>query len=95
MPALTKSVVGSVEPADIGAASGLFSTLRQVGGAFGVAATSAAFTAAGGYTTAHAVATGYRGAMVVAAVLAGLAIMTTALSRRVMDRSAVSAGTRR
>src|SRR3981189_2379400 len=38
VPALTKSVVGSVELADIGTASGLFSTVRQIGAAFGVAA---------------------------------------------------------
>ncbi|WP_203923620.1 hypothetical protein [Rugosimonospora africana] len=59
VPALTKTAVGSVEPADIGTASGLLSTVRQVGVAFGVAATSAAFTAAGGYTTALTVAAGY------------------------------------
>ncbi|HEU5030105.1 MAG TPA: MFS transporter [Spirillospora sp.] len=82
VPALTKSVVGSVEPADIGTASGLFSTVRQVGAAFGVAAASAAFTATGGYPTASAVASGYRGAMIVAAVLAGLGTATTAMSRR-------------
>jgi EmrB/QacA subfamily drug resistance transporter len=82
VPALTKSVAGSVEPADIGTASGLFSTVRQVGGAFGVAAASAAFTTAGGYATAHAVAAGYRGAMVVAAALAGLGMVTAVLSRR-------------
>lgn len=82
VPALTKSVVGSVEPADIGTASGLFSTVRQVGGAFGVAAASAAFTAAGGYTTAHAVAAGYRGAMVVATALAGLGLVTAVVRRR-------------
>jgi hypothetical protein len=91
VPALTKSVVGSVEPADIGTASGLFSTVRQVGAAFGVAATSAAFTATGGYTTAPAIAAGYRGAMVVAAVLAGFGMATTVISRmsrRAVDRSA-------
>jgi EmrB/QacA subfamily drug resistance transporter len=82
VPALTKSVVGSVEPADIGTASGLFSTVRQVGAAFGVAAASAAFTATGGYATAAAVASGYRGAMIVAAALAGLGMATTTLARR-------------
>jgi EmrB/QacA subfamily drug resistance transporter len=88
VPPLTKSVVGSVEPADIGTASGLFSTVRQVGGAFGVALASAAFTAAGGYTTTHAVAAGYRAAMVVAAALAGLGMVTGVLARRVTDRPA-------
>jgi EmrB/QacA subfamily drug resistance transporter len=87
VPALTKSVVGSVEPADIGTASGLFSTVRQVGAAFGVAASSAAFTTAGGYTAAAAVAAGYRAAMVVAAVLAGAGMVTAAtMSRRPVDR---------
>jgi len=88
VPALTKSVVGSVEPADIGTASGLFSTVRQVGGAFGVALASAAFTAAGGYATTHAVAAGYRAAMAVAAALAGFGMVTALLSRRVADRPA-------
>ena len=75
VPALTKSVVGSVRPADIGTASGLFSTVRQVGGAFGVAAGSAAFGAAGGYGTAAAVASGYRAAMIVAALAAIAAVV--------------------
>jgi EmrB/QacA subfamily drug resistance transporter len=88
VPALTKSVVGTVEPADIGTASGLFTTVRQVGGAFGVAATSATFTATGGYTTARAVAVGYRAAMVVAAVLAGLGMATAVMSRGRVNRSA-------
>jgi hypothetical protein len=87
VPALTKSVVGSVKPADIGTASGLFSTVRQVGAAFGVAVASAAFTATGGYPTASAVASGYRGAMIVAAVLAGLGTATTTMSRRAAGRA--------
>lgn len=82
VPALTKSVVGSVQPGDIGTASGLFTTVRQVGAAFGVAASSAAFTAAGGYTTAHTVATGYRAAVIVAALCVAIAVVTTIKSRR-------------
>jgi EmrB/QacA subfamily drug resistance transporter len=34
-PAVTRSVVGSVAPGDIGEASGAFSAMRQLGGAFG------------------------------------------------------------
>ncbi|HEX3649297.1 MAG TPA: DHA2 family efflux MFS transporter permease subunit [Pseudonocardiaceae bacterium] len=81
VPALTKAVVGSVEPADISTASGVFSTLRQLGGAFGVAVTSAAFASAGGYAD---VTSGFRVAMVVAVVLAGLALAVglAALPRR-------------
>ena len=37
MPAITKAVVSPRAPTDIGKASGTFSTMRQLGGAFGVA----------------------------------------------------------
>jgi MFS family permease len=36
IPAVTKAVVSSVAMPDIGAASGIYSTMRQLGGAFGV-----------------------------------------------------------
>jgi len=72
LPALTKAVVGSVEPGDIGFASGLFTTLRQLGGGFGVAVSTTAFTAAGAYRDPASVASGYDGAMYVAAVLGAL-----------------------
>jgi predicted MFS family arabinose efflux permease len=81
VPALTKAVVGSVEPADVGTASGLFSTLRQMGGAFGVAVTSTAFTATGGYANPGTVAAGYHGAMIVAAVLAALGLCVGLMRR--------------
>jgi EmrB/QacA subfamily drug resistance transporter len=47
IPAVTKSVVGSVAPGDIGKASGTFAAMRQLGGAFGVAALVTVFAAAG------------------------------------------------
>ena len=47
IPAVTKAVVGSVPRGDIGKASGGFSTMRQLGGAFGVAILAAVFAAAG------------------------------------------------
>ncbi len=81
IPAMTKAVVGSVEPADVSTASGLFGTLRQMGGAFGVAVTSTAFTATGGYADARDVADGFRGAMVVAAVLAVLGLVAVLFAR--------------
>jgi EmrB/QacA subfamily drug resistance transporter len=93
LPALTKAVVGSVEPGDIGVASGLFTTLRQLGGAFGVAAATTAFTAAGGYRGPASVASGYDGAMYVAAVLGVLGAFTalgirTPAARRPLPREA-------
>jgi EmrB/QacA subfamily drug resistance transporter len=80
IPAVTKSVVGSVAPGDIGKASGAFSTLRQLGGAFGVAALVAAFSAAGSYASARAfsngfvAAMGFAAALSLAAAIAGLAL---------------------
>jgi EmrB/QacA subfamily drug resistance transporter len=82
VPALTKSVVGGVPAADLGTASGLFSTVRQLGGAVGVAVTSSAFTAAGGYRTATTVTAGYRGAMVVAAALVALGLLAALAGAR-------------
>jgi MFS family permease len=83
LPAVTKSVVSRVAPPDIGRASGTFSTLRQLGGAFGVALTGAVFAAGGGYNITQpfsnghdipqAFSDGYVVAMSVAAVLAFLA----------------------
>lgn len=51
IPAVTRSVVGTVAPGDLSAASGAYTTMRQLGGAFGIAILSAFFTAYGGYTT--------------------------------------------
>jgi EmrB/QacA subfamily drug resistance transporter len=90
IPAVTKSVVGSVAPGDIGKASGSFSTLRQLGGAFGVAALVAVFSADGSYASAGAFSDGFAPAMGVAAALslAG-AVAGLALPRR--RREAASA----
>jgi EmrB/QacA subfamily drug resistance transporter len=70
LPAVTKAVVSRVAPQDIGRASGTFSTSRQLGGAFGIAITGAAFAAAGGYATAQQFSDGYVVAMSVSAALA-------------------------
>jgi EmrB/QacA subfamily drug resistance transporter len=70
LPAVTRSVVSRVAPQDIGRASGTFSTLRQLGGAFGVALTGAVFATAGGYGTASVFSDGYVAAMGVSAALA-------------------------
>src|SRR5205085_9313504 len=86
LPALTKAVVSSVDPGDIGIASGLFTTLRQLGSAFGIAISATAFTAAGGYGDPAKVAAGFGGAMLVAAALGLLAALAAAgLHRRRID----------
>jgi EmrB/QacA subfamily drug resistance transporter len=80
VPAVTKAVVSLVTPADIGRASGTFSTLRQLGGAFGVAIPGAVFAATGGYASARAFSNGYGpalgvcAAIAIAGTIAGLAI---------------------
>jgi predicted MFS family arabinose efflux permease len=75
IPALTRSVTSTVQPADIGTASAVFTTMRQLGGAFGVAILGAVFAAAGGYTTPAAFSNGFTAAFAVAAgfALAGAA----------------------
>ena len=73
IPAVTKAVVGSVPPADIGKASGAFSTMRQLGGAFGVAILAAVFTAHGDYGSAVAFSDGFAPALTAAAGLAAAA----------------------
>jgi EmrB/QacA subfamily drug resistance transporter len=70
VPAVTKAVVGSVPPGDIGKASGVFSTMRQLGGAFGVAILAAVFAAAGSYASPAAFSDGFAPAMVAGAGLA-------------------------
>ena len=69
IPAVTKSVVSSVASQDIGKASGAFSTLRQLGGAFGVAALVAVFAAVGNYASARAFSDGFAPAIGAAAGL--------------------------
>ena len=77
IPAVTRSVTSNVQPADIGRASGAYSMMRQLGGAFGVAILGAAFSAAGGYSSPGAfsdgfsVAFGVAAGMTLAAVAAG------------------------
>jgi EmrB/QacA subfamily drug resistance transporter len=84
VPAVTKSVVSSVAPGDIGKASGTFSTMRQLGGAFGVAALVTVFAAAGSYASAQAFSDGFAPAIGVAAglSLAGVAAGLALPSRR-------------
>ncbi len=70
IPALTRAVTSGVPTADIGTASGAFSTMRQLGGAFGVAVIGAAFASTGSYATANAFSHGLVTAFGVAACLA-------------------------
>lgn len=70
MPAVQSAVLGSVAPADMGKASGIYNTTRQLGWACGAAAAVAVFGAFGNLATVKTMAAGY------SAVL----LMTSALS---------------
>ena len=98
IPAVTKAVVGSVPPGDIGKASGVFSTMRQLGGAFGVAIPAAVFTAAGSYSSAAAFSDGFAPALAAAAGLAlagGLVALTLpGRTERIQTAPADDAGSR-
>ena len=82
-PAVQKAVMGAVAPSEIGKASGTYNTMRQLGGAFGVAILVAVFAASGSYASPQAFSDGFAPAIGVAAALslvgaiAGLLLPTT------------------
>jgi hypothetical protein len=89
IPATQSAVLGAVAPADLGRASGVFSTARQLGGAFGVAVLVAVFAGRGGYASAQAFSDGFADACVASAALALLAgAAGLALPRRRRARAA-------
>lgn len=70
IPSAQSAVIGAVPTAAIGAASGTFNTVRQLGGAFGIAVSTAAFTARGGLGSASTFSDGFGPAIATAATLA-------------------------
>jgi MFS family permease len=87
IPTTQSAVLTSIPPKHIGKASGTYSTMRQLGGAFGVAVLVAAFAETGGYASAQAFSDGFGPAIGAGAVLSlGGAIAGLSLRSR---RSAV------
>ena len=86
IPAVTRSVTSSVAPADIGTASGAFNTMRQLGGAFGVAIAGAVFAATGSYATPAAFSRGFAAAYGVAAGIALVGAATGTVLPRLRNR---------
>jgi hypothetical protein len=83
LPAGQSAVLTSVAPPELGMASGTFSTMRQLGGAFGVAVLVAVFAGAGSYASPTAFIDGFAPALGVCAALAALAALAgLALGRR-------------
>ncbi len=80
LPAAQTAVVSAVRPAEIGKASGAFTTMRQLGGAFGVAISVAVFTGAGSYASPAAFSDGVAAAMGVCAALSFTGAIAGALA---------------
>lgn len=69
IPASQNAVMNSVAPGEIGKASGTFSMMRQLGGAFGLAIPVAVFSGAGSYASPSAFSHGFARAVGVSATL--------------------------
>lgn len=90
IPSAQSAVIGAVPMAAIGAASGTFNTFRQLGGAFGIAITTAVFTTQGGLGSAETFSDGFGSAIATAAALALIGAVTGLL----LPRRAARAGHR-
>ena len=87
LPAIPAAAVGTMPPELIGTASGANSTMRELGGVFGIAVLVAVFGAAGSYDSPAAFADGFTAAMAGVALLAALgAAVATGLERSPTDR---------
>lgn len=97
VPAAQSAVMTSVAPPDMGKASGAFSTMRQLGGAFGVAVLVAIFARVGSYASPQAFSDGFVAAvgacagLSVLGVLAGLALPRRRKAKTMAPTDAVSA----
>lgn len=69
VPAAQSAVLTSAAPPDMGKASGTFSTMRQLGGALGVAVLVAVFTGAGSYASPQGFSDGFVAAAVACACI--------------------------
>ena len=76
VPAGQSSVVGGLEVAELGKAAGANSTMRELGGVFGIAVVVAVFAAAGSYASAAEFSDGFVAAVGLAAGLSLLGAIT-------------------
>jgi EmrB/QacA subfamily drug resistance transporter len=89
IPAAQNAVMGAVDPSELGKASGTSTTMRQLGGAFGLAIAVAVFSGAGGYASPQAFTDGFAPALAVSAglslcgALAGLSLASRSAGRAV------------
>jgi len=85
-PTIANSVMGSVPPEEAGPASGTNSSLRELGGVFGVAVLAAVFTRHGVYSTPQAFVDGFQPALLVGAGLTAIGIVAAFLIPRRIER---------
>jgi EmrB/QacA subfamily drug resistance transporter len=93
-PAVQSAVIGSVEPHYIGKASGTLSTIRQLGGAFGVAVLATIFAASGSYASSSAFSNGFSAAVAASgavALIGALAGVVLPGARRAVSTAAFPA----
>lgn len=90
IPASASAVMTSVPPSMIGKASGVYNTLRQLGGVFGVAICAAVFATRGGYTSPAVFVRGFGPAM---GACAGLAAVGATVGLLVSSRRQATAPT--
>jgi len=93
MPAAQNAVVNAVAAGSIGKAAGMNSTLRELGGVFGIAVAVAIFSGAGGYATAQAFSDGFAPAIAASAALSlcGALVGLALPSRNRRDRAPAGA----
>ncbi|MFF2550212.1 MFS transporter [Nocardia sp. NPDC058058] len=70
IPSAQSAVLRAVPISGVGAASGTYNALRQLGGAFGIAVPAAVFAATGGYASARSFTDGFTAAIIAGALLA-------------------------
>jgi MFS family permease len=82
-PTVANAVVGSVPPEDMGIASGTNSSIREVGGVFGIAILAAVFANSGVYTSSAIFIDHFKHAVWVGAAFSAIGIIAAvALPRR-------------
>ena len=79
-PTVANAVMGSVPQQEAGVASGTNSSLRELGGVFGVAVLAAVFTRRGVYASPSAFVDGFQPALVVGAALTAVGIVAAVLA---------------
>jgi hypothetical protein len=72
--------MGSVPPPEAGVASGTNSSLRELGGVFGVAVLAAVFTRHGVYGSPASFADGFHAALLVGATLTAIGVLAAMLA---------------